>query len=110
MVEMKQSDNLDADTVRAFGDEWQRHNQSALDGEEHVEIFNQYFAVFPWHILPKNSEGFDMGCGSGRWAKLVAPRVGRLHCIDAAEPALAVARKNIVEFENVDFEFSSVDR
>ncbi len=37
--------------------------------------------------------GFDMGCGSGRWARLVAPRVGTLNCIDPAEAALAVAKE-----------------
>jgi methylase of polypeptide subunit release factors len=33
-----------------------------------------------------------MGCGSGRWARFVAPHVGRLHCIDPSS-ALAVARQ-----------------
>lgn len=26
--------------------------------------------------------GFDLGCGSGRWAFFVAPKVAKLHCID----------------------------
>ena len=34
--------------------------------------------------------GFDMDCGSGRWAKLMAPRVGHLDCIDPST-ALEVA-------------------
>jgi len=25
-----------------------------------------------------------MGCGSDRWANFMAPRVGRLHCIDTS--------------------------
>ena len=43
-----------------------------------------------------------MGCGSGRWAKVVAPRVGMLNCI---EPSLAidVARKNLSQNKNVNF-------
>jgi ubiquinone/menaquinone biosynthesis C-methylase UbiE len=107
---MKNSENLDLDTVLSFGDEWHRHNQSALGAEEHQDVFKQYFAIFPWDRIGKKSEGFDMGCGSGRWAKLVAPKIGKLHCIDAAEAALAVAKKNLADIANVDFEWSSVDR
>ena len=43
--------------------------------------------------MPKKAEGFDMGCGTGRWAKFVAPKVGKLHCIDPSN-AIVVAKKN----------------
>ena len=33
-----------------------------------------------------------MGCGSGRWASLVAPRVGHLNCIDPSS-AIDVAKR-----------------
>lgn len=99
--------NFDADTVESFGDEWSRYDQSVLSGDEGFKIFNDYFHVFPWEKLPPDSEGFDMGCGSGRWAKFVAPKVGKLHCIDPSS-ALDVARKNLSEFESVDFICSSV--
>ena len=33
-----------------------------------------------------------MGCGSGRWAQFVAPRVKKLFCIDPSE-AINVAKK-----------------
>jgi SAM-dependent methyltransferase len=36
-----------------------------------------------------------MGCGSGRWDVLVAPRVGELVAADASPKALQVARRNI---------------
>jgi SAM-dependent methyltransferase len=35
------------------------------------------------------ARGFDLGCGSGRSAKLFAPRVGGLACVDASDTALA---------------------
>jgi len=57
--------------------------------------FKQYFAIFPWYILPASAEGFDMGCGSGRWAKFVAPKVFRLNCIDPSK-AIHVAKKCLV--------------
>ena len=39
-----------------------------------------------------------MGCGSGRWAQFVAPRVKQLICIDPSE-AINVAKKNLDKFD-----------
>lgn len=50
--------------------------------------------MFPWHILPNNSEGFDMGCGSGRWARFIAPRVAILNCIDPSDSIEVAIKKN----------------
>lgn len=105
---MNKETNVDHKTVEGFGDEWVRFDQSELPEQEHKAIFESYFSVFPWHILPKNAEGFDLGCGSGRWAKLIAPRVDHLHCIDPSV-ALDVARKNLAEFENCEFHNAVVD-
>ena len=69
---------------------------------------NQYFKIFPFDKLALNAEGFDMGCGSGRWAKFVAPLVGKLNCIDPSARALNVAKKNLNEFENISFINASV--
>ena len=107
---MKRTDptNLDGKTVEGFGDEWERFDQSGLPAAEHVRLFDSYFSVFPWDTLPENSEGFDLGCGSGRWAKLAAPRVGKLHCIDPSS-ALEVARRNLAKNPNCEFHIASVD-
>src|SRR5690606_14689030 len=72
--------------------------------------FARYFAIFPWDDLPANAEGFDLACGSGRWARVVAPRVRRLHCIDASERALAVAARNLRDVNNCEFDHATVDR
>ena len=88
-------ENVDTHTVEGFGDEWQRFDQEALGDAERAALFDAYFAVFPWADLPPNAVGFDAGCGSGRWAALAARRVGHLHCIDASDRALAVARRNL---------------
>ena len=103
-------ENLDSQTVKGFGDEWTRFDQSQLSFEEREGLFRRYFTIFPWHLLPRNAVGFDMGCGSGRWAKSVAPRVGRLHCVDASEAAINVARTNLRDATNCDFHVASVDR
>ena len=101
--------NLDPALVEGFGQEWSRFDQSAVRQDELRAIFDAYFSVFPWATLPANAVGFDLGCGSGRWANFVAPRVGRLHCIDASPVALEVARKNLRPHANCDFYCASVD-
>jgi SAM-dependent methyltransferase len=94
--------NIDQNTVESFGAEWSRFAQHELDDVELLELFDAYFHIFPWQELPQRAEGFDMGCGSGRWAKLVAPRVGKLNCVDPSAMALGVTRRNLEGFGNVD--------
>jgi SAM-dependent methyltransferase len=103
---MTTSANIDPKTVEGFGQEWAAYDQSALGEEEYQRLFNAYFAIFSFDGL---GEGFDLGCGSGRWAKRVAPRVGHLHCIDPAPEALAVARRNLAGQSNVSFHEASSD-
>lgn len=102
-------ENADTATVAGFGDEWSRFDQSAAEARVDLDrVFEQYFETFPWADLPENAVGFDMGCGSGRWAHYVAARVGHLHCIDASADALAVARRNLADAANVTFHHASV--
>jgi SAM-dependent methyltransferase len=101
--------NVDDATVRGFGHEWQRYDQSPLAADELRTMYGRYFAIFPWDELPPDPVGFDLGCGSGRWARFVAPRVARLHCIDPSEHALAVAKENLRPFPSCEFHLASVD-
>ena len=100
--------NADRATVEGFGEEWSRFDNAALTAGERDTIFSQYFAIFPWADLPAGAEGFDAGCGSGRWAAVVAGRVGRLHCVDASDAALAVARRQLAGASNCVFHRASV--
>jgi SAM-dependent methyltransferase len=100
--------NEDRATVEGFGDEWARFDNAALSATEHFAVFTQYFASFPWETLPGDSVGFDAGCGSGRWALLVAERVGTLHCVDASAQALDVARRLLSAKSNCAFHQASV--
>ncbi len=95
--------NIDYDTVASFGDEWGRYKQNTLGSDEHQSLFNAYFHIFPWDTLAPSAEGFDMGCGSRRWAHLMAPRGGTLNCIDRSAEALAVAKANLAGQNNVRF-------
>ena len=99
--------NKDDATIASFGDEWHRFDQKGMGVDESNRVFNDYFSIFPWDQLAPNAEGFDMGCGSGRWASHVAPRVGLLHCIDPST-ALDVARNTLKEHSNITFHRASV--
>jgi ubiquinone/menaquinone biosynthesis C-methylase UbiE len=103
------SANLDRNVIDGFGDEWSRFDQSELSQDELEEMFENYFSIFPWGVLPPDAVGFDLGCGSGRWARLVAPKVGKLHLIDPSD-ALEVARRNLVSQKNCEFHRASVDQ
>jgi SAM-dependent methyltransferase len=98
--------NLDDATVKGFGQEWAAFDQSDLPEEELYRQFCDFFATFD---LDNLGEGFDLGCGSGRWAKFIAPLAKKLHLIDPAEEALEVARKNLAGATNVDFACAGSD-
>lgn len=102
-------ENIDRETVQGFGQEWAAFDQTALTPGEHRRLFDGYFGIFPFDALPEGAEGFDLGCGSGRWAALVADRVGILHCIDPASDALEVARRRLEGHPSVRFHHASVD-
>ncbi len=103
------SENVDRETVAGFGEEWAAFDQSDLPEREFRALFDGYFHLFPFDDLPADAEGFDLGCGSGRWAIGVAPRIGILHCIDPSEQALTVARRRLAGQPNVRFHPASVD-
>ena len=100
--------NTNLEVVKDFGNEWNSFDQSNLPSQEREQIFNQYFSIFPWELISEDSEGFDLGCGSGRWAKSMAPKVGKLHCIDPSS-SIEVAKNNLSQFDNCFFYKEGVD-
>ena len=103
------SQNIDERVVAGFGREWAAFDQSALPASEHERLFAAYFSIFPFERLPPDAEGFDLGCGSGRWAAKMVDRVGTLHCVDPAPEALDVARRRLANASNVRFHVASAD-
>jgi ubiquinone/menaquinone biosynthesis C-methylase UbiE len=100
--------NVDEKVVKDFGNEWDTYHHRDVSDQEIEKTFDEYFHLFPFKSLPKNAQGFDMGCGSGRWAKLVAPKVFKLHCIDASAKAIETAKQSMKDTKNVTFEIGSV--
>lgn len=86
--------SCDEKTVQGFGYEWTKFDQSTVSHDELESAFHGYFGLFPFDSLTCQAIGFDLGTGSGRWARFVAPRVGRLVCVDPSIQALRVAIRN----------------
>ena len=101
MNKERKNNNVDWDVVNDFGSEWEEFQFSDHDKEILKNSWNQYFNIFPWDEIKNDAIGFDMGCGTGRWAQFVAPKVGKLSCID---PSIAIeVAKNLAEFENIEY-------
>ncbi len=106
---MTTATNIDRKTVDGFGEEWDSFDQTTLGEQEWRDAFDRYFGIFPFATLPDNAEGFDLGCGSGRWARGVVEHVGTLNCIDPSDKALAVAKRQLAGQSNAVFHCASVD-
>ena len=107
---MLKSQGIGKKVISDFGNEWNEFDQSALTKDELKKLFDRYFHIFPKNKLNKKSIGFDLGCGSGRWAKFVAPKVKKLNCIDPSKLAIKVAKKNLSEQNNVKFINSNISK
>lgn len=94
--------NIDQKTVQSFGEEWKSfHDFSA---EEIEKIGQDYF-----DLLPEKSINYalDVGCGSGRWAKFLAPKVSWIEAIDPSD-AVYVAQQLLAAEKNVRVTQASV--
>ena len=89
-------------TINSFGEEWLKFNQNSLDKKYLKYDFDKYFKVFPFSLINNESEGFDMGCGTGRWAQFIAPKVKKLNCIEPSD-AINVAKNKLNGLDNINF-------
>ena len=68
-------------------------------------VIDEYFTGTSSQI---GGVGLDVGCGTGRWSVLVAPRVAHLHLLDPSSEALDVAKQNLRHINNVSYHLHSV--
>jgi SAM-dependent methyltransferase len=101
-------ENKDKKVINDFGEEWKTYNQNNLSYNELKNLYNNYFEIFPFELINENSEGFDMGCGSGRWAQFIASKVKVLNCIEPSNQALMVAKENLKNYNNCIFKNEDV--
>jgi 2-polyprenyl-3-methyl-5-hydroxy-6-metoxy-1,4-benzoquinol methylase len=95
-------ENKNNKVIQEFGDEWTIFNYSKIDKKKLKQNFNEYFSIVSSNFFSKKSIGFDMGCGSGRWAQFVAPKVKQLNCVDPSN-AIFIAQKNLKRFKNITY-------
>jgi len=95
-------------TIENFGDEWNKFSQNNLSKDELDKLFKRYFHIFPLDKISKNSVGFDLGCGSGRFSKFFMNKVKQLHCIEPSE-AINIAKKNLSQYKNITFHKVSIE-
>ncbi|MAJ22875.1 MAG: SAM-dependent methyltransferase [Candidatus Pelagibacter sp. TMED64] len=100
--------NIKQEVITDFGKNWETYKQNRYIEKFNKPQFERYFKNFPWKKIKKHSKGFDAGCGTGRWAYFVAPKVGRLYCVDPSS-AINVAKKNLNKFKNCFFYKKTLD-
>jgi len=100
--------NKNSKVIEEFGDEWTEFNYSSVDIRKLKENFEEYFNIIPDNFFSNKSVGFDMGCGSGRWAQFVAPKVKHLNCIEPSN-AINVAKHNLRNFKNISYYNETTD-
>ena len=94
--------------VEDFGEEWNLYDYSE-NKKENKYLFNKYFDIFPFKKFNlKNFKCLDVGCGSGRWGKILANKVKHLTLLDPSIKALKVAKRNLRKKKNVLFKNKSV--
>jgi SAM-dependent methyltransferase len=100
--------NVDKKVVNGFGDEWVRFDNEARDQKDLDAEFYKYFSIFPFEVLTSSSVGFDAGCGNGRWAKYIAPKVCKLHLIEPSH-AIKVAKNKLGLLRNIEYHKVIID-
>ena len=98
--------NIDETTVKSFGEEWKAfHN---FDDKELNRIGDEYFDIVTPAMSGADKIAADFGCGTGRWTKYFANRVGAIAAIDPSD-AIFTAGKVLEKTENTYLYKASID-
>jgi len=98
--------NIDPKVVNEFGDEWLKFHEHDDDlvkkgGEE-------YFDILTNEMINSKTYALDVGCGTGRWTKFLAPKVGFIEAVDPSE-AIFAADKLLDKIENIRLSKASIE-
>ena len=87
--------NIDEKVVEEFGEEWLKFHE--FSDEMINKSVGEYFDIINDRIITKNTYAIDIGCGSGRWTKVMAAGAGFIEAVDPSNAIFAADRllKNI---------------
>ena len=91
---------IEKQVIEDFGREWQTFNQRDTSKEDLKKMFNDYFHIMPEGYLNEKNICFDMGAGSGRWAKFVAKKVKQIDCVEPSKLAINEAKTFLKKMNN----------
>jgi ubiquinone/menaquinone biosynthesis C-methylase UbiE len=83
-----EGENIDTMTVESFGQEWTKF--SSFSSEEIDKIGKEYFGIAEEYLTMKSTV-LDIGCGTGRWTRYVAPKVSFVEAIDPSDAVISAA-------------------
>ncbi|TMI73073.1 MAG: class I SAM-dependent methyltransferase [Bacteroidetes bacterium] len=98
--------NIDNVTVKSFGEEWKAFHK--FDEDELQRIGDEYFDIVTPAMYGKDKIAADFGCGTGRWTKYFAPRVGAIAAIDPSD-AIFTAAGVLNTVDNAQLYKASID-
>ena len=100
LADLTIDENIKSHTVNTFGDEW---NEFSKITSEHYEEFDFYFSEYDYQSLD-NKIFCDLGCGNGRWSRILSERVDLKFLIlcDFSD-SIFVARKQLAHLDNIIF-------
>jgi len=91
-------DNIDTEVVKSFGEKWSKFSEFKASDLERTAAM--YFDILTEQHLNGNTYAMDMGCGTGRWTKMIADRVRFVEAVDPSE-AIFVADKLLKDKKNI---------
>jgi ubiquinone/menaquinone biosynthesis C-methylase UbiE len=97
--------NLDKKTVQSFGDEWSKFDK--FEQEDIQSSGDEYFDIVGDNHINKSTMALDVGCGTGRWSRFIAERVGFLEAVDPSMALVSAVNYN-KDKENIRFTHASV--
>ena len=98
--------NIDNKVVDEFGKEWLRFGDHDDDlvkkgGDEYFDILND-------DIINSQTYALDVGCGTGRWTKYLAAKIGFIEAVDPSN-AIFAADKLLGKIKNVRLSKASIE-